>query len=83
MNENLFVILGVELLCAAQGIEFRAPLMTSPRLQRLLKTIRAAVPALGEDRYMADDLSRSAGLVREGHASNACGIRDLLLEPSA
>ncbi len=33
MVENLNVILGVEALCAAQGIEFRAPLATAPRLQ--------------------------------------------------
>jgi histidine ammonia-lyase len=31
MNANLSVILGVEALCAAQGIDFRAPLTTSGR----------------------------------------------------
>ena len=83
MNENLAVIVGVELMCAAQGVEFRAPLATSPCLQRLMGTIRAAVPALGEDRYMADDLNRAATLVRDGHVSAACGIRDLMAEPRA
>ncbi|KPQ18545.1 MAG: histidine ammonia-lyase HutH [Rhodobacteraceae bacterium HLUCCO18] len=83
MNENLAVILGVELLCAAQGVEFRAPLTTSPRLQRLLATLRAAVRPLGEDRYMADDLARASGLVRDGLVSATCGIRDLLREPQA
>ena len=78
MNENLSVIIGVELLCAAQGVEFRAPLTTSPILQRLLATVRQAVPPLGEDRYMADDLARAAALVREGHVARACAIRDLL-----
>jgi histidine ammonia-lyase len=78
MNENLSVIVGVELLCAAQGVEFRAPLATSPRLQRLLATMREAVPPLGEDRYMADDLARAAGLVREGRVTEVCGIRALL-----
>ncbi|MGR3453694.1 histidine ammonia-lyase [Pseudooceanicola sp.] len=78
MNENLGVILGVELLCAAQGVEFRAPLTTSPALQHLMETIRATVPHLEEDRYMANDLARAAGLVREGQVSAACGIRDLL-----
>ncbi len=34
MCDNLEVILGVELMCAAQGIEFRAPLQTSPRPRR-------------------------------------------------
>ena len=78
MNENLSVILGVELMCAAQGVEFRAPLTTSPMLQDLLKTVRAEVETLREDRYMADDLSRAAALVREGRVSDSCGIRALL-----
>jgi histidine ammonia-lyase len=78
MNENLSVIIGVELLCAAQGVEFRAPLTTSPVLQRLLATVREAVPPLGEDRYMADDLARAAALVRDGRVAEVCDIRDLL-----
>jgi histidine ammonia-lyase len=82
MNANLHVILGVELLCAAQGVEFRAPLATSPCLTRLVATLRKVVPALGEDRYMAGDLALAAGLVREGAVSAACGIR-ALLSPAA
>jgi histidine ammonia-lyase len=78
MNENLSLIIGVELLCAAQGVEFRAPLATSPVLQRLLATVRQAVPPLGEDRYMAGDLAAAAALVREGRVAEVCGIRDLL-----
>ena len=78
MNANLNVILGVELLCAAQGVEFRAPLKTSPRLLRLTAALRAAVPALGEDRYMADDLARAADLVRDGKVTSVCGIPGLL-----
>ena len=35
MNANLNTILGVEAICAAQGIEFRAPLKTSAPLQRV------------------------------------------------
>jgi histidine ammonia-lyase len=78
MNENLSVILGVELLCAAQGVEFRAPLVTSACLQRLLATVREAVPPLGDDRYMADDLARATALVRDGRVTEVCRIRDLL-----
>ncbi len=36
MTQNLSVILGVEAMCAAQGIEARAPLVTSPALQAVL-----------------------------------------------
>jgi histidine ammonia-lyase len=80
MNANLNVILGVEMLCAAQGVEFRAPLTTSPCLQRLMATVREAVPPLGDDRYMAGDLALAADLVRDGRVSAVCGIRGLLDE---
>ena len=81
MNANLGVILGVELLCAAQGVEFRAPLATSPVLQRLLQITRAAVPALGADRYMADDLNTAAELIRDGDVTAACDVARLLDTP--
>ena len=64
MVANLERILGVELLCAAQGIEFRAPLSTSAPLEAVLNRLRAHVPPLTEDRYMAPDLEAAAALVR-------------------
>ncbi|RMA41061.1 histidine ammonia-lyase [Rhodophyticola porphyridii] len=66
MNANLNTILGVELICAAQGIEFRAPLRTSAALQAVMAKTRAVIPTIGEDRYLADDLARAAALVAEG-----------------
>ena len=38
---NLNVILGVEAICAAQGIDFRAPLQTSAPLQAVVARLRA------------------------------------------
>jgi histidine ammonia-lyase len=73
MVANLERILGIEALCAAQGIEFRAPLATSPPLAAALARLRAAVPALGEDRYLAPDLEAAAALVREGALLAASG----------
>ncbi len=78
MNANLSVILGVELLCAAQGVEFRAPLNTSPILTRLIAAIRAEIPALVQDRYMAEDLGKAAVLVSGGAVTEVCGIDSLL-----
>jgi histidine ammonia-lyase len=66
MNANLAVILGVEALTGAQGIELRAPLTTSPALQAVVAAIRAVVPSLGDDRFMAPDLEAAAALVRSG-----------------
>lgn len=74
MNQNLSVILGVEVICAAQGIEFRAPLVTSPRLQAVMARIRADVPPLGQDRYMAPDLAAAAALVASGALVAAAGL---------
>ena len=66
MTANLFSIIGIEALTAAQGVELRAPLGTSPALTKAMRAIRAEVPALEEDRYMADDLARAGSLVGEG-----------------
>ncbi|MEM9630244.1 MAG: histidine ammonia-lyase [Pseudomonadota bacterium] len=64
MNVNLSHILGVELLCAIEGIEHRAPLKTSPALQSIVDELRSHVPALKQDRYLAPDLEKAAELVR-------------------
>ncbi|MFM2355326.1 MAG: hypothetical protein RLZZ528_1062, partial [Pseudomonadota bacterium] len=71
MVANLNVILGVELLCAAQGVEFRAPLPTSKPLQRVLSRLRAEVPALGQDRVLAPDMDRAARLIGAGEIAAA------------
>jgi len=73
MVANLERILGIEALCAAQGIEFRAPLATSPPLAAALARLRSAVPSLGEDRYLAPDLESAARLVRDGALLEASG----------
>ena len=66
MNANLSGIVGVEAMCAAQGIEFRAPLTTSPPLRDVLGRLRAEVPAVAQDRYLAPDIDRAAAMVASG-----------------
>ncbi|WP_210529581.1 histidine ammonia-lyase [Rubellimicrobium arenae] len=73
MVANLQVILGVEALCAAQGIGFRAPLATSDPLARVVARLREDVPELAEDRYMAPDLDAAARLVAAGALAQATG----------
>jgi histidine ammonia-lyase len=65
MNANLARILGVELLCAVQGIGFRAPLKTSAPLQAVVARVQQDIPALGDDRYLSPDLERAAGLIAD------------------
>ncbi len=74
MNANLSRILGVEALCAGQGVEFRAPLKTSLPLQATLARLRADVATLGEDRYLAPDLESAARLVASGALAQAAGL---------
>jgi histidine ammonia-lyase len=79
MNRNLSVILGVELLCAAQGVEFRAPLVTSGRLRAVLVALRGVVQALDSDRYMAPDIEAAAGMMRDGVLLPVAGLDDFRL----
>jgi histidine ammonia-lyase len=74
MVDNLNVILGVEAITAAQGIEFRAPLLTSAPLQGAVARLRQDVATLGDDRYMAPDLAAAAKLIADGALTNAASI---------
>ncbi|MFV2038240.1 MAG: aromatic amino acid lyase, partial [Paracoccaceae bacterium] len=74
MVDNLQHILGVELLCAAQGVEFRAPLKTSAPLGAVIARLRRDVKALGADRYLAPDLEAAAGLIRQGEVIGAARV---------
>lgn len=71
MVRNLEHILGVELMCAAQGVEFRAPLETSGPLAAVIKRLRRDIASLTDDRYMADDLAQAAALVGTGAITRA------------
>ncbi|MHC5306541.1 histidine ammonia-lyase [Bartonella sp. LJL80] len=66
MSDNLFAIIGIETIAAAQGIEFRAPLATSPLLSSVIERLRKDVATLETDRYMAPDLEKGQRLVAEG-----------------
>ena len=71
---NLNVILGVEAICAAQGVDFRAPLRTSAPLRAVIARLRKDVATMGEDRYMAPDLDAAATLIGDGALARASGL---------
>ena len=77
MTENLFSIIGIEALTAAQGIDFRAPLATSPELLKVMTVIRSLIPTLETDRYMATDLATASELIASG-ALNAAITSSIL-----
>jgi histidine ammonia-lyase len=56
MCDNLNAIIAIEALMAAQGIDFRSPLNTSPLLQAFHNGIRQVSPPLQEDRNISKDI---------------------------
>ena len=63
---NTATILAIELLAAAQGVDLRAPHLTSPKLQRVMREIRARVPHYDIDRYLAPDIAAMTEAVKGG-----------------
>jgi histidine ammonia-lyase len=63
MTDNLRAIIAIELLAAAQGCDFH-PQKSSDILDRVCKTLRAAVPKLEDDRYFAPDIEAAIALIR-------------------
>jgi histidine ammonia-lyase len=61
--ENARRVLTVELMAAAQGIELRRPLRSSPRIEAVLADFRRVVPFRTEDAVAAEDLARAVAWV--------------------
>ncbi len=66
MIANTAHILGIELLAAAQGIEFLRPLTSSPALEAVHARLREVCPSVERDRYLAPDIERATALVTDG-----------------
>jgi histidine ammonia-lyase len=64
--DNVARILSVELICAAQGLEFRRPLTSSPAVERAHRAVRALVPALTEDRSLGGAIEALALSIMRG-----------------
>lgn len=68
-------IVGIELLCAAQAIEFRRPLRSSGALESVHDAVRSVVPRLEQDRSLAPDIEAMAAAVRGGAFHAWCDLR--------
>jgi histidine ammonia-lyase len=66
---NVEHILAIELLCAAQGVDFHRPLEPGTGSRRTMRLIRRAVPRLTTDRALAPDIERVRTMVAEGAVS--------------
>jgi len=73
MADNAASVVAIELLAAAQGIEFHRPLRSSRPLEAALKSLRRAVPRYDHDRFFAPDIEAAASLVRSGALSEWVG----------
>ncbi len=76
MVQNAIAVIAIELLAAAQGCDFHAPLTSSPALERVRALLRGEVPRLENDRYLYPDLQKSITLVRDGMIA---GVTEVLL----
>ncbi len=69
---NIERIVAIELMCAAQGLEFRLPLRSSEALERARQTVRSVVPRLEEDRSLGAEIETLAAALREGAFAEWC-----------
>ncbi|MBQ0770280.1 MAG: histidine ammonia-lyase [Sphingomonadales bacterium] len=73
MAANATAVIGIELLAAAQGVDFHAPLCSSDALEAVRVALREQVPTLGDDRYFHPDMEAANALVRSGAIIKAAG----------
>ena len=73
MVENATAVIGIELLAAAQGCDFHAPLASSTALEAVRKLVRAEVPHLDNDRHFHPDMENAIAMVRSGATVKAAG----------
>ena len=71
MLRNTAHIVAIELLAAAQGIEFLRPLTSSPAVEGVLRLVRSVSPAMMADRSLARDIEAVHHLVAAGDIGHA------------
>ena len=80
MARNAGYIVAIELLGAAQGIDLRRPLKTSPHLQDALAAVRERSAFLQDDRSLAPDIEAVQALIESGRFTEILpGIKEIPL----
>ncbi|MEO7168023.1 MAG: histidine ammonia-lyase [Chthoniobacterales bacterium] len=69
--ENAENVFAIELLAAAEGLEFRRPLKAGLGVERAFATLRALAPRVDEDRALSPDIERVATAIRNGDFDSA------------
>lgn len=70
-SRNLEYIIGIELLCAAQALDFLKPLKPSPATQEVYDLIRKEVPSLEEDQHLYPFIQYISEQIRKGNIVSA------------
>lgn len=73
--QNCAHVLAIELLCAAQAVDLRAPLKTSPALQKVHALIRASIPPMLQDRNLSDDFSKMLNVIESPAFSASSAVK--------
>ena len=66
MLDNTANIVAIELLAAAQGVEFHHPQKSSPIIEHVIAKLREVSPAYSDDRSISADIARAASLIDQG-----------------
>ena len=66
MLDNVANIVAIELLAAAQGIEFHRPKKSSPAIERSIASLRKISPSYVEDRALSGDIESIASMIDDG-----------------
>jgi histidine ammonia-lyase len=77
MVENAKAVIGIELLAAAQGCDFHAPLASSPALEAVRAALRAEIPHLVDDRHFHPDIEVAIRMVSSGAVIRAAAATEL------
>jgi len=64
--DHATTVLAIELLCAAQGVEFHRPLRASAGVEAARGAVRRRVPRLDADRVLSVDIERARRLIDDG-----------------
>jgi histidine ammonia-lyase len=59
-------VLAIELMCAAQGVDYRAPLKSGRGVAKAHATVRSMVEPLTADRVLSGDISALADAIGRG-----------------
>lgn len=76
MLDNVASIVAIELLAAAQGIDFHHPQKSSPAIEEVIEALRELSPVYGEDRSLSSDITRVAAKIDSGAY---CGYANSIL----